>query len=94
MLYVLCFMFYVAYIIVFYLISNAIDMSAAKKAYITDRVTAKKAKAYIYGTKEIRKLAAVTKTNIFLEECMKPDTKSCKSTLTKYSITITNALTL
>ncbi len=87
-------MLYVAYIIVFSLISYAIDMSAEKKAYITDRVTAKKAKAYIYGTKEIRKLAAVTKMNIFLEECMKPDTKSCKSTLTKYSISVTSALTV
>ena len=86
-------MLYAAYIIVFSLFSYAIDMSTKKKAYITDRVTAKKAKAYIYGTKEIRKLAAVTKTNIFLEECMKPDTKSCNSTLTKYYITITSALT-
>ena len=29
----------------------AIDMSAVKKPYISDRVTARKAKAYIYGIK-------------------------------------------
>ncbi len=69
-------------------------MSPKKKAPITDRVTAKKAKSYIYGSKEKRKLAAVTKTNIFLEECMKPDTESSNITLTKSSITITSALTV
>ena len=42
-------------------------MSPKKKAAITDRATAKKAKAYVYGVKEIRKLAAVKKTNIYLE---------------------------
>ncbi len=39
-------------------------MALKRKTAITDRVTAKKARAYIYGVKEIRKLAAVKKTNI------------------------------
>ena len=88
-------MLYVGFIIVFYLISYPTDMSAEKKkkAYMTDRATAKKAKTYIYGLKESRKLAAVTKTNLFLNECMKPDTQSCKSKST-LSITIINALTV
>ena len=43
------------------------DMSSKKKAAITDRATARKAKAYIYGVKEIRKLAAVKKMKIYLE---------------------------
>ena len=83
-------MLYVAYIIVFSVISYAIDMSAEKKAYITDRVTAKKAKAYIYGVKEIRKLAAVKKTNIYLEKYM---AYIPKNEHTSY-ITITTHLTV
>ena len=42
-------------------------MSPKKKAAITDRATARKAEAYIYGVKEIRKLAAVKKMKIYLE---------------------------
>jgi hypothetical protein len=38
-------------------------MSAKKMPYISDRVTARKAKVYIYGLKEKRKLEAVTATN-------------------------------
>ena len=57
-----------------------------KKAYMTDRATAKKAKTYIYGLKEGRKLAAVTKTNLFLNECMKPETQSCKTQNQKHSL--------
>ncbi len=45
-------------------------MSPKKKAAITDRVTAKKAKAYVYGKKEKRKLAAVKETNIYLDKYM------------------------
>ncbi len=83
-------MLYVAYVIVFSLFSYAEDMSTKKKAYITDRVTAKKAKAYIYGSKEIRKLAAVKKTNLYLEKYM---AYSPKDEHTSY-ITITSALTV
>ncbi len=46
------------------------DMSPKKVAAITDRVTAKKAKAYIYGVKAIRKLAAVKETNIYVAKYM------------------------
>ncbi len=46
------------------------DMSPKKGAAITDRVTAKKAKAYIYGVKAIRKLAAVKETNIYVAKYM------------------------
>ena len=81
-------MLYVPYVIVFSLFSYAEDMSTKKIACITDRVTAKKAKAYIYGVKEIRKLAAVKKTNIYLEKYM---TYSPKDEHTSY-ITITSAL--
>ena len=69
-----------------------IDMSARKKPIISDRVTAWKAKAYIYGIKEKRKLEAVTATNIYLEECMNPDTLTQSSA--QSSITITSALTV
>ena len=48
------------------LFSFAIDMSPKKKAAITDRATAKRAKAYVYGVKAMRNLAAVKKTNIHL----------------------------
>ena len=58
------------YVIMLSLFSYAVDMSTKKVAYITDRLTAKKAKAYIYGSKEIRKLAAVKKTNIYQEKYM------------------------
>ena len=57
-------------VIVLSLFYFATVMSPKKKAAITDRVTAKKAKAYIYGVKEIRKLAAVKKTNIYQEKYM------------------------
>ena len=67
-----------------------------KKAYITDRATAKRAKTYIYGLKVSRKLAAVTKTNLFRNECMKPDTdtQSCNQSKSTISITIFNAMTV
>jgi len=42
-------------------------MSPKKKAGITDRATANKAKAYVYGVKEMRKLAAVKKTNKYID---------------------------
>ena len=48
----------------------ATGMSTKMKAAITDRATAKKAKAYVYGVKEMRNLAAVKKTTIFLEKNM------------------------
>ena len=73
-----------------------IAMSARKKPIISDRVTAWKAKAYIYGIKEKRKLEAVTATNIYLEECMNPHTLTLTQSSTQYSITIfiTRALTV
>jgi hypothetical protein len=46
------------------------DMSPKKRTAITDRATSKKAKAYIYGVKEIRKLAAVKETNIYVAKYM------------------------
>ena len=42
-------------------------MSSKKKAAITDRATANKAKAYVYGVKEMRKLAAVKKMKTYVE---------------------------
>ena len=72
----------------------AIDMSAVKKPYISDRVTARKAKAYIYGIKEKRKLEAITATNIYLEECVNPHTLTQSSTQSSITITITRALTV
>ncbi len=77
-------------VIVLSLFYFATDMAPKKKAAITDRVTAKKAKAYIYGVKEIRKLAAVKKTNIYLEKYM---AYSPKDEHTSY-ITISSALTV
>ena len=72
------------------LFSFSIDMSPKKKAAITDRATAKKAKAYIYGVKEIRKLAAVKETNRYVAQYM----ASCpKDEHTSYII-ITSALTV
>jgi hypothetical protein len=65
-------------------------MSPKKKTAITDRVTANKVKAYVYGVKEKRKLAAVKKTNIYLEKYM---AFGPKDEHTSY-ITITSALTV
>jgi hypothetical protein len=76
------------------LLNFATDMSAKKKPYISDRVTARKAKVYIYGFKEKRKLEAVTATNIYLEECMNPHTITQSSTQYSIIITITRALTV
>ena len=84
----LSYMLYVPYVIVFTLLFYAVDMSTKKVAYITDRLTAKKAKAYIYGSKEIRKLAAVKKTNLYLEKNM---ASSPKDEHTSY-ISITSAV--
>ena len=81
----LSYMLYVPYVIVFTLLSYAVDMSTKKVAYITDRLTAK---AYIYGSKEIRKLAAVKKTNLYLEKNM---ASSPKDEHTSY-ISITSAV--
>ncbi len=76
------------------LFNFATDMSSKKKAAITDRATAKKAKAYIYGVKEIRKLAAVKKMKIYLESSDSPkDEQSIRNTFYIY-ITITRALTV
>ncbi len=71
-----------------------IDMSARKKPIITDRVTAWKAKAYIYGIKEKRKLEAVTATNIYLEECMNPHTLTQSTTQYSSTSSITQAVTV
>ncbi len=48
----------------------ATDMSPKNIKGITDRATSQKAKAYIYGVKEIRKLASVKETNIYVEKYM------------------------
>ena len=81
-------MFYVPYVIVFTLLSYAVDMSTRKVAYITDRLTARKAKSYIYGSMEIRTLAAVKKTNLYVEKNM---ASSPKDEHTSY-ISITSAV--
>jgi hypothetical protein len=41
-----------------------------KKAFITDRLTAKSAKTYVYGYKEQKRLAAVRDMNVYVDECM------------------------
>jgi hypothetical protein len=45
-------------------------MALKKKMYITDRVTAAKAKTFIYGNKEKKRLAATSTTNLYITECM------------------------
>jgi hypothetical protein len=45
-------------------------MAPKKTKAMTDRATSKKAKAYIYGVKEIRKLASVKETNIYVDKYM------------------------
>jgi hypothetical protein len=45
-------------------------MAPIKKKGMTDRATAKQAKAYIYGVKEMRKRAAVKKTNLYVAKYM------------------------
>ena len=70
----------------------ATGMSSKKKAAITDRATAKKAKAYIYGVKELRKLEAVKKMQIYLESYDK--TKDEQSKRNSFYINITSALTV
>ena len=72
--------------------SFAIDMSPKKKAAITDRATAKKAKAYVYGLKEKRYLAAVKKTNLYLEKYMAYSQKDAN--ISHITITISSALTV
>ena len=76
----------ICYMSLFYF---AIGMFAIKKPYSSDRVTARKAKAYIYGIKEKTKLEAVTAKNIYLEECMNPHTLTQSSTQSSITITIT-----
>ena len=74
------------------LFSFAIDMSPKKKAAITDRATAKKAKAYVYGVKEMRKLEAVKKTNLYIQRCdSQKDVQPLRNTS---SITINRAVTV
>ena len=67
-------------------------MSSKKKAGITDRATAQKAKAYIYGVKEKRKLAAVKKMKTYLASSDSQKDEQSKRN-TSY-ITITTALTV
>jgi hypothetical protein len=45
---------------------------AAKKkdVFIADRVTALKARNFIYGSKETQRLASVIDSNMYVEECM------------------------
>ena len=45
-------------------------MAPKKTTAMTDRATAKQAKAYIYGVKEMRKLAAVKMTNLYVAKYM------------------------
>ena len=56
---------------------------------LTDRATSKKAKAYIYGVKEIRKLASVKETNIYVAKYMAYKPKDEQT----YFILINSALT-
>ena len=67
----------------------ATDMSPTKTTAITDRATSKKAKAYIYGVKEIRKLAAVKETNMYVAKYMAYKPKDEET----YYILISSALT-
>ena len=71
-----------------------IEETRVKKPYISDRVTARKAKAYIYGIKQKTNLEAVTATNIYLEECMNPHTLTQSSTQYSITLSITRALTV
>ena len=71
-----------------------IEETRVKKQYISDRVTARKAKAYIYGIKQKKNLEAVTATNIYLKECMNPHILPQSSTQSSITITITRALTV
>ena len=67
----------------------ATDMSPKKTTAITDRATSKKAKAYIYGVKESRKLAAVKETNMYVAKYMAYKPKDEQT----YFILINSALT-
>ena len=67
-------------------------MSPKKTTAITDRATSKKAKAYIYGVKEIRKLAAVKETNIYVAKYMAYKPKDVQTYT--YFILIISALTV
>jgi hypothetical protein len=69
-------------------------MSSKKKAAITDRATAKKAKAYIYGVKEIRQLEAVKKRQLYLESSDSTSTKDEEPKRNAFYINITSALTV
>ena len=71
-----------------------IEETRVKKPYISDSVTARKAKAYIYGIKQKKNLEAVTATNIYLKECMNPHILPQSSTQSSITITITRALTV
>ena len=71
-----------------------IEETRVKKPYISDRVPARKAKAYIYGIKQKKNLEAVTATNIYLKECMNPHILPQSSTQSSITITITRALTV
>ncbi len=55
---------------VLFLFYFATDLAPKKTKAMTDRATSKKAKAYIYGLKEIRKLAALKETNIYVAKYM------------------------
>jgi hypothetical protein len=76
------------------LLFYASDMSPKKKAGITDRATANKAKAYVYGVKEMRKLAAVKKTNKYIDIESSYSEKNEQSNRNTSYITITRALTV
>ncbi len=72
------------------------DMSPNKTTAITDRATSKKAKAYIYGVKEMRKLAAVKETNIYVAKYMayKPKDKQSFFILIKSALMVLFRVTL
>ncbi len=65
------------------------DMASKRTEIITDRATSNKAKAYIYGVREIRKLVAVKETNIYVAKYMAYKPKDHQT----YSIRINSALT-
>ncbi len=51
--------------------TNRAKVGGKRKAKITDRATANRAKVYVYGFKEHTRKKAVQKTNVCIAECMR-----------------------
>ncbi len=80
---------YICRLYIYFILHFPTDMAPKITNTTTDRATSNKAKAYIYGVKEIRKLAAVKETNIYVAKYMAYKPKDHQT----YFIRINSALT-